>query len=260
MRIALGVEYNGSHYNGWQYQDHSPSVQEAVEKALSSVANEKVTVICAGRTDTGVHASQQVIHFDTETERTDYSWLHGGNSNLPKDISFLWAKHVSDDFHARYSATARQYRYILLNRDVRPSYLHGLVSWDFRPMNEKLMHEAAQCLIGEHDFSSYRAIGCQSKHANRCVNHVNVSRQGDYIYIDIEANAFLYHMVRNIAGVLMAIGAGEQPVGWAKEVLEHQDRTKGGVTAPPHGLYLTNVIYPPEFKIPSVKNINVPLL
>ncbi|MDH5191382.1 MAG: tRNA pseudouridine(38-40) synthase TruA [Gammaproteobacteria bacterium] len=250
MRIALGVEYNGSHYNGWQYQDHSPSIQEAVEKALSTVANEKVTAICAGRTDTGVHAMQQVIHFETEVERTDYSWLHGGNANLPKDISFLWAKQVSEDFHARYTATARQYRYVILNRDVRPSYLKSLVSWEFRPLDAKPMHEAARHLIGEHDFSSYRAMGCQSKHANRCIHFINVSRHGDFIYIDIEANAFLYHMVRNIAGVLIEIGAGEQPVDWSKEVLEYRDRTKGGVTAPPDGLYLANVIYPEEFDIP----------
>ena len=256
MRIALGVEYNGSHYNGWQYQDHSPSIQEAVEKAISTVANEKVTVICAGRTDTGVHAMQQVIHFETEVERTDYSWLHGGNANLPKDISFLWAKQVSEDFHARYTATARQYRYVILNRDVRPSYLKSLVSWEFRPLDAKPMHEAAQHLIGEHDFSSYRAMGCQSKHANRCINFINVNRHGDFIYIDIEANAFLYHMVRNIAGVLIEIGAGEQPVDWSKEVLEYRDRTKGGVTAPPDGLYLANVIYPEEFDMPVKGLVN----
>lgn len=250
MRIALGVEYNGSHYNGWQYQDHSPSIQEAVEKALSKVADQKVTVICAGRTDTGVHAMQQVIHFETEAERTEYSWLHGGNANLPKDISFLWAKQISYEFHARYTATARQYRYVILNRNVRPSYLKSLVSWEFRPLDAKLMHEAAQFLIGEHDFSSYRAMGCQAKHASRCINFINVNRHGEFIYIDIEANAFLYHMVRNIVGVLSAIGAGEQPVGWSKEVLEHCDRTKGGVTASPDGLYLGNVIYPGEFGIP----------
>ncbi|MDH5435393.1 MAG: tRNA pseudouridine(38-40) synthase TruA [Gammaproteobacteria bacterium] len=250
MRIALGVEYNGSHYNGWQYQDHSRSIQEEVEKAISKVADHKVNVICAGRTDTGVHAMQQVIHIESHADRTERAWLFGSNSNLPDDISILWAKETSNEFHARYTAIARRYRYVILNRNIRPSYLRSLVSWDCRPLDEKRMHKAAQHLIGEHDFNSYRAAGCQAKHANRNVKYINVTRHNEFIYIDIEANAFLYHMVRNIVGVLSSIGAGEQADDWSKEVLEYHDRTMGGVTASPDGLYLVNVLYPEEYGIP----------
>ncbi len=252
MRIALGVEYDGSAFCGWQFQDHSPSVQEAVEKALSCVANEPVRVICAGRTDTGVHASEQVIHFDTEVERSLRSWVYGANANLPDEVVILWAAPISDEFHARFSAVRRRYRYVIYNRNVRPTFLSARTTWDYRGLDEMLMAEAAQCLVGEHDFSSYRAVGCQAKSPVRTVHQIEVTRKNELIFIDIEANAFLHHMVRNIAGVLMAIGAGQRPVEWAKQVLEYRDRTLGGITASPSGLYLTQVSYPPEFELPQV--------
>ncbi len=254
MRIALGVEYDGSAFCGWQFQDHSPSVQEAVEKALSKVANEPVRVVCAGRTDTGVHATEQVIHFDTEVERSERSWVYGANANLPKEVAMLWATPIDEEFHARFSAVRRRYRYVIFNRNVRPTFLAWRTSWDYRPLDVARMAQAAQCLVGEHDFSSYRAVGCQAKSPVRTVHDIQLSRHNELIFIDIEANAFLHHMVRNIAGVLMAIGAGERPVDWATEVLEHRDRTLGGVTAPPSGLYLTGVSYPEQFHLPQIRS------
>ncbi len=253
MRIALGVEYDGSAFCGWQFQDHSPSVQEAVEKALSSVANESVRVICAGRTDTGVHASEQVIHFDTEVERSTRSWVYGANSNLPDEVAVLWATPISEEFHARFSAVRRRYRYVIYSRNVRPTFLAGRTTWDYRALDVMRMTEAAQYLVGEHDFSSYRAIGCQARSPVRTIHQLEVTRKNELIFIDIEANAFLHHMVRNIAGVLMAIGAGERPVEWAREVLAFRDRTLGGVTASPSGLYLTGVTYSAIFELPQVQ-------
>lgn len=251
MRIALGVEYDGSAFCGWQYQDHSPSVQAVVEKALLKVANGPVRVICAGRTDTGVHAIEQVIHFDSSVERPMRAWVHGANANLPKQVVILWATPVSDDFHARFSAVRRSYRYVICNRSVRPTFLAERTSWDHRPLDVGRMAAAGRYLIGEHDFSSYRAQGCQAKSPVRTIQRLDVSRSNELIFIDIEANAFLHHMVRNIAGVLMAIGAGERPVEWAQQVLEHRDRSLGGVTSLPSGLYLTNVQYPPQFELPQ---------
>lgn len=253
MRLALGVEYDGSAFCGWQYQDHSPSVQAAVETALGKVADTPVRVICAGRTDTGVHATEQVIHFDTEVERSMRSWVFGANANLPKEVVMLWAQPVSAEFHARFSAIRRRYRYVIFNRAVRPTFLARRTAWNFRPLDEARMAEAARALLGEHDFSSYRAVGCQAKSPVRTVHQLEVSRKGELIFIDIEANAFLHHMVRNIAGVLMAIGAGERPVDWAAEVLDHCDRTLGGVTAPSSGLYLAHVSYPEPFSLPQIQ-------
>lgn len=249
-RIALGIEYDGSHYCGWQYQDHSPSVQEKVEQALSKVAAHPVRVSCAGRTDTGVHALGQVVHFDTEAERELHAWVLGGNANLPEDISVLWAKAVPMDFHARFSAMRRRYRYVIFNRPVRPAILSGRVSWEYRPLQLQAMQAAAKYLVGEHDFSSYRALACQAKSPQRILYHLDVSRQGDLLFLDLEANGFLHHMVRNIAGVLMKIGAGEAAPDWAREVLELRDRTQGGVTASPHGLYFVTAYYPEHFSIP----------
>ena len=250
MRIAAGIEYNGRPFCGWQYQDHSPSVQEEVEKAFSQVANHPVRVVCAGRTDTGVHATGQIIHFDSQAHRSDWSWLRGANTHLPDAITVLWVREVSDKFHARFSAVRRAYRYVINNRTERPAVFHGLVTWQFRPLDEKRMQQAADYLVGEHDFSSYRAAGCQAKSPVREVYRLKVSRQGEMIFIDIEANAFLHHMVRNIAGVLMTIGAGEAEPDWAREVLEHRDRKLGGITASPAGLYLTQVAYPEPFDFP----------
>lgn len=250
MRIALGVEYDGSAFCGWQFQNHSPSVQGVVEQALSKVANVPLRVICSGRTDTGVHATGQVIHFDTDVERTMHAWVFGANANLPKEVAILWAMPVSDGFHARFSAQRRSYRYVICNRPVRPTFLAWRTTWDYRPLDVERMRAAGRFLIGEHDFTSYRAQGCQAKSPVRTVYRLDVSRDNELIFIDIEANAFLHHMVRNIAGVLMAIGAGERPVEWAREVLEQRNRALAGVTAISSGLYLTHVQYPPQFELP----------
>jgi tRNA pseudouridine38-40 synthase len=247
MRVALGVEYDGTAFHGWQFQGDVRSVQESLQIALSKVANHEVIVHCAGRTDTGVHATGQIIHFDTQAVRSERSWVLGSNVNLPADVSVCWAKLMPEDFHARFSAIGRHYRYQILNRAYRSALWRDRAVWIHKPLDEKVMHRAAQRLVGTHDFSSYRAIGCQAKHPVRTIHSLSVSRQGEMLSIDIHANAFLHHMVRNIAGVLLAIGKGERPEGWAEEVLALRDRKLGGVTAPPQGLCLTGVDYPEEF-------------
>ncbi len=250
-KIALGIEYDGSAYNGWQSQKHGYGVQQAVEKAISTVADQEISVICAGRTDTGVHALGQVIHFETTAERSERSWVLGANANLPKDVSVHWAKPVDEHFHARFSALNRRYQYIILNQFSRPAILSRRVTWQGKPLDIERMSKAAASLIGEHDFSSYRAVACQAKSPIRTVHQLSVKQKGRFICIDICANAFLHHMVRNIAGVLMAIGMGEQEIDWAEQVLAHKDRKLGGVTAAPDGLYFMNVAYPEEFAIPE---------
>lgn len=253
MRVALGIEYDGSDFAGWQLQEAGVrTVQGSVEQALSQVADHPLRVICAGRTDAGVHATAQVVHFDTEAERSPRSWVYGANANLPKSITVQWARVVAEDFHARFSAVRRRYRYVILNRELRPSFLAGRVSWEYRPLNEVRMAEAARFLVGEHDFSAYRAVGCQAKSPVRTLYKLNLRRDRDLLILDLEANAFLHHMVRNIAGVLMDIGAGKRPPVWAREVLETRDRTLGGITASPHGLYLTGVVYPARFGLPPL--------
>ncbi len=253
MRIALRVEYDGQHFSGWQSQKNDlPTVQGSLEAGLSKVADSPVKIICAGRTDAGVHACGQVVHFDTDVERDERAWVLGANANIDKAISVLWAKPVSEKFQARFSALRRRYRYVIVNRLVRPSFTAGRVSWEYRPLDEQRMQQAAQHLVGEHDFDAYRTVACQAHSPVRTIYRLDVNRKEDLVIIDIEANAFLHHMVRNIAGVLMAIGAGEQDVDWSKEVLETRDRTLGGVTAPPHGLYFMGVEYPPEFGIPQL--------
>ena len=250
MRIALGIEYDGTSYNGWQRQKSGLGVQQRLEEALSVVANESIDVTCAGRTDTGVHASGQVVHFDTTAERSDRGWLLGANSNLPNDISVSWVHRVDDEFHARFSATGRSYRYRILNRLQRSALHRHRAWWVHQPLDAALMNEAAQQLVGEHDFSAFRAAGCQAGSATREITNIEVTRDGDRVTLRISANAFLMHMVRNITGTLAAIGQGEAPVEWITEVLASGDRTVGGVTAPPHGLTLVSVNYPPEFGIP----------
>jgi len=258
MRIALGIEYDGSRFCGWQLQDGVRTVQGEVETALARVADRPVRVITAGRTDTGVHASGQVVHFDTDVPRSDSSWSRGTTRYLPDDVAVLWARRVSDDFHARFAAIERRYRYIILNRKVRPTYLHGRVSWDYRPLDVERMQLAAQALLGRHDFNAYRAVACQAKSSERELRELSVRRQGNFVIIDARADGFLHHMVRNLVGVLSAIGSGERPVGWSREVLESRDRTRGGVTAPPDGLYLTGVVYPDHFSIP-LHDMTMPL-
>lgn len=243
-RIVLGVEYDGTAYAGWQWQQGKPSVQGELEKALSKIADYAVTVVCAGRTDAGVHALEQVVHFDTEVERDLHGWLMGGNSQLPDDIRITWAKPAVLDFHARYSAIARFYRYVILNRPMKSALLRTQATWCYQPLDAERMHDAAQFLIGEHDFSSFRAQGCQSVSPNRLMHFIDVYREGEKVIIDICANAFLHHMVRNIAGVLIEVGSGKQPQDWPRQLLVVKDRTQAAMTAPPHGLHLGGVCYP----------------
>ena len=251
MRIALGIEYDGTSYNGWQRQKSGLGVQQRLEEALSLVADEVIGVTCAGRTDTGVHASGQVVHFDTVAERSDRGWLLGANSNLPDDISVSWVRRVDDEFHARFSATGRSYRYRILNRLQRSALHRHRAWWVHQPLDEVRMNEAAERLVGEHDFSAFRAAGCQAGSAMREITRIEVTRDRDWVTLRVSANAFLMHMVRNITGTLAAIGQGEAPVEWITEVLESGDRKLGGVTAPPHGLTLVAVEYPAEYGIPS---------
>jgi len=252
MKIALGIEYDGSHFSGWQMQlNDIRTVQNELEKALSIIANENIQVVCAGRTDTGVHATGQVVHFETKSVRPEKAWVQGVNAHLPNDVTSLWSCEVSDDFSARFSATARQYRYIIFNRHTRPAVLSKKVTWRYDEINTDAMHEAAQILIGEQDFSSFRSSSCQAKHARRCMHYINVHRNNDFIYIDIKANAFLHHMVRNITGSLLEVGMGMKPKEWIGDLLDFKDRTKAGITAPADGLYMVKVTYPEEFNIPD---------
>ena len=260
IRIALGIEYDGAAFSGWQIQEHDvPTVQGVLEYALSQIANEEITQCqVAGRTDTGVHATEQVIHFETNSERTMRSWVLGTNRYLEEHtVSVLWAHHVTEAFHARFSAQRRRYRYIILSRPIRPSFLRDRVSWDPRPLSLNRMQEAARYLVGEHDFNSYRTVKCQAKSPVKTVYFLNVTQNGEYYYIDIEANSFLHHMVRNIAGVLMTIGAGEAEPRWALDVLHARDRTRGGVTAPSGGLYLTHVTYDESFNLPQINSATI---
>ena len=247
MRIALGIEYDGTAYNGWQRQKTGLGVQQRVEEALKLVADHAVEVTCAGRTDTGVHASGQVIHFDTPSTRDDRGWLLGANSNLPDDISVMWARHVDDNFHARFSATGRNYRYRILNRLERSALHRHRAWWVYQSLDAERMHEAAQHLLGEHDFSAFRAAGCRANTPRRNITRITVERTGDWITLEVSANAFLQHMVRNITGTLASVGEGEQSTEWIAEVLESRDRKRGGIAAPPHGLTFMSVDYPCEY-------------
>ena len=260
MRIAAAVEYCGTRFHGWQRLKQDRSVQQCVEEALSTVADQPVNVICAGRTDAGVHALNQVIHFDTSAVREMHSWVFGANSNLPPDVSLLWAKEVEDDFHARFSAVSRSYQYLILNRSSKPGLLQNLVSWETRELDVEAMNLAAADLLGKHDFTSYRAQACQAKTATREIQELRVERQQNYVIVSVRADAFLYHMVRNIAGVLIAIGSGKEKPAWALTVLQARDRSVAGVTAPAEGLYLTRVNYPDRFAlpVPSFDNVLLP--
>ncbi len=250
-KIALGIEYNGTHYYGWQRQQQVKSIQACLELALSKVANEYVNIYCAGRTDAGVHATGQVIHFETSVLRKDSAWTMGVNSYLPSDIAVQWCKIVEPDFHARFSATDRQYHYIILNHRFRPAILSAGVTHYHAPLDERKMHHAAQALIGEQDFTSFRSAQCRSKSPWRNIKHIHVNRYGDYIVVDIKANAFVHHMIRNIVGSLFAVGCGNQDIGWIAELLEFKDRTKAAATAKAEGLYLVAVDYPAKYKLPK---------
>jgi len=255
-RIALGIEYDGTRFVGWQIQNNGLSVQSELERALSRVANEPIRVICAGRTDTGVHATGQVVHMDTAAIRKPHSWVRGANTYLGDDVNVLWATEVPEDFHARFSAISRSYRYLILNRKYRSALWCNRTAWVHDPLDEQVMHRAAQALLGKHDFSSFRASGCQAHSPVRTVSHISVVRRGEILELEISANALLHHMVRNIAGSLIKIGSGQASENWLGEVLEMRDRTKAGVTGLPQGLYLTNVGYPAECKVPPCSKNN----
>lgn len=251
-RIALGISYNGADYHGWQYQGGElATVQEQVQKALSSVADHLVAVTCAGRTDAGVHATNQVVHFESDALRQLKAWVMGSNAQLPDSISVAWAREVSDSFDARHSATARRYLYLINNNNVRSALMPELVTRENRSLDAQRMHDAAQCLVGENDFSSFRAANCQSRTPMRNIHHLRVIRAGELVIIDVAANAFLHHMVRNIAGVLIDVGTGGKPVSWTRELLSLRDRSRAGVTAPANGLFLIQVDYPAIHGLPS---------
>ena len=252
MRLALGVEYCGTGFSGWERQRDRRTVQAELERALAVVADRPVRVVCAGRTDAGVHGLGQVVHFDTDAARPDRAWLLGTNSNLPEDVAVQWVKTVPDDFHARFSARSRHYRYVILCGPARPAVASGRATWVHAMLDLGRMREAASLLLGEHDFSAYRALACQAKSPVRTVHRLELERHGRHLWLDVVANAFLHHMVRNIAGVLIDIGSGKREPRWAREVLETRDRTLGGVTAPPDGLYLMGVGYPPRYLLPRV--------
>jgi len=252
-RIALGIQYDGSAYHGWQMQDELlPTVQLLLERAISYVANHSVRIVCAGRTDAGVHASCQVVHFDTKADRDAYSWVLGTNSNLSNAIRVLWAKPMPDSFHARFSATARHYRYLLYNERIKPGILRHFVGWYHRPLDENLMQLAASTLLGEHDFSAFRGAKCQAKHPVRKLYKLTIKRQECLFIIDIQANAFLLHMVRNIVGALLVVGSVDQPPEWMEYLLKSCDRQKGGMMVSPYGLYLVSVDYPDQFVLPKI--------
>ncbi|MFU8832516.1 MAG: tRNA pseudouridine(38-40) synthase TruA [Wenzhouxiangella sp.] len=258
MRLAVGVEYDGSGFHGWQRQRQSPTVQECLERALGRVADQSVVVHCAGRTDAGVHALCQVAHFETNANRSERSWVLGGNSELSPGISILWVRPVDDNFHARFSASRRRYQYRILNRWVRPALARNQVAWFRTPLDAEVMHHAALGLLGEHDFSSFRAVGCQASSPVRTIHHVAVFRRGNEIFVDIEANGFVYHMVRNIVGVLVAIGQGKQSPSWLAEVLAARDRTIAGITAPAGGLYFVSATYADYPQLPIEQLVEFP--
>ena len=252
-KLALTIEYDGSAYSGWQRQVYSPSVQQELERALSFVADKPVELVCAGRTDSGVHACEQVAHFETDVIRTNRSWLLGANCRLPRDIRILWIDQVTTGFHARFSALARSYRYIIFNTPIPSALFHNKVCWEHRRLDDVIMHTAAQQLVGEHDFSAFRAAGCQAKSPVRHIEYLNVIRKGNLIYLDIKANAFLHHMVRNIAGSLMIVGKQEKSIPWLQDVLRGRDRRQAAMTASAAGLYFVQAYYPQEFKLQQLE-------
>ena len=256
MRWAVGIEYDGAPYSGWQFQPHAPSVQAELERALSGVANHPVSVVAAGRTDAGVHALGQVVHFDSPAPRQPHGWVLGCNTVMPDTVSVRWAQLVSDEFHARYSATARSYRYVIFNQRARSAVFAARSAWWSYALDAEAMHSAAQHLLGERDFSSFRAAECQSRTPMRRMDAITVRRRGSFVTVDVTANAFVHHMVRNIVGTLLQVGQGKHDPDWVAEVLAARDRSAGGMTAPAAGLYLAHVSYPDEFEIPSSDGID----
>lgn len=253
MRFAAVVEYNGAYFHGFQKQTHhlEITIQAALEAAIAQVANHPVSIQCAGRTDKGVHATRQIIHFDSNSVRKPYGWMMGINTHLPVGVSVVWLEQVNDDFHARHKAIARQYRYFIYNYPCKPALMHDQLTWWKPNLDYKKMHEAAQSLLGEHDFSAFRASDCQANTPVKTLHHIQVVSSGNIIMLEVKANAFLYHMVRNIAGVLLLIGEKRKPVDWCAQVLQSKNRQHLGVTAPAAGLYLVGVDYEQGVDIPS---------
>ena len=258
MRIALGIEYDGSGYCGWQSQPNVSNVQDTLQAALSAIAGEPITVAAAGRTDTGVHALEQVVHFDTGANRPLSAWVRGANALLPADVAVLWAHPVNDEFHARFSAQARSYRYLLVNRPSRTAVYHGKAGWFHAPLDVAQMQEAARHLLGRHDFSAFRAAECQAKSPVKQLTRLDIVRQGDAIIFDLEADAFLHHMVRNIVGCLVYVGKGGHPPQWMAEVLEGRDRKLAAPTFAPDGLYLRRITYDAKWGLPQAAAAMLP--
>jgi tRNA pseudouridine38-40 synthase len=250
-RIALGIEYDGSRFLGWQTQPGGGTVQDALEAALSGIADAPAGVTCAGRTDRGVHARAQVVHFDTDAERPDSAWVRGVNGMLPESMAVLWSQRVSGDFHARYSARSRTYRYVLINRPVRPALEARYAGWYHAPLELDAMRAAAGYLLGEHDFSAFRAAECQAKSPVRTLHAIGIARSGERIEFTMRANAWLQHMVRNIVGTLVYVGKGKHPPQWTKKLLDSRDRARAAPTFGPEGLYLEAVGYEPRWNIPD---------
>lgn len=256
-RVALGVEYDGTDFYGWQSQPVVRTIQTELEWAISQVADESIQVTCAGRTDAGVHAIGQVVHFSTKASRSERAWIFGVNAHLQNDVAITWAKEVSEKFHARYSAIERHYSYFIDNRPTKSPITLRRMTWYPSPLNIQAMSEASQYLIGNHDFSSFRAADCQSNSPVRDVSKISITSDSSIIRIEFVANAFLHHMVRNIVGVLLAVGTGKNQPVWVKQVLVAKDRRAAGITAPPFGLYLMKVKYPDEFSLPAAKKIHL---
>ena len=260
MRIALGLEYFGAPFTGWQSQADGRGVQDALERALSAIADARIGTVAAGRTDTGVHATLQVVHFDTDAQRPDTAWVRGANSHLPADVAVQWAQPVSADFHARFAATARHYTYLLVPRATRPALLAGRVGWYHRPLDVGAMREAAAALAGTHDFSSFRAAECQAATPVRTLSPVAVVTDGDYVRFDFSANAFLHHMIRNIVGALVFVGAGKEPVAWIANLIAARDRARAAPTFAADGLYLTGADYDAKWGLPPTRRpVRLPL-
>lgn len=252
QRVALAIEYKGTDFHGFQTQPNGvKTVQQALEKALSKVANEPITLVCAGRTDAGVHATNQVIHFDTLAKRAPKAWVMGTRPHLPDAVSVKWAHDVTPNFHARFSALNRTYRYLISDAKTSSALLHDQITWSSRPLDINKMREGAAHLVGRHDFTSFRATQCQAKSPIRQIHYLHIIRRGDLIVLEVQANAFLHHMVRNMVGVLMTVGAGDKPASWVGGVLAARNRSAGGVTAKPYGLYLVSVDFPAEFNLPG---------
>ncbi|MBC7603135.1 MAG: tRNA pseudouridine(38-40) synthase TruA [Ramlibacter sp.] len=251
MRMALGISYNGQAYEGWQSQLSGRTVQDHLEKALTAFAVQRVSTVCAGRTDTGVHGLMQVVHFDTELQREEFSWTRGTNRFLPRDIAVQWARPVPDSFHSRACALARRYSYVVLESPVRPSVDAGRVGWVFRPLDIDAMREAATALMGTQDFTSFRASSCQALSPVKTMTRIDIYRRGAYWRFDFEASAFLHHMIRNIMGCMLGIGQGMKPAGWMTEVLQARNRDAAAPTFSPDGLYFVGPVYGPEWNLPD---------